>query len=118
MLGRTELLAKAELRPEFELSPLIRAGTAPMFHINNAYTETQGVPATVESVSETKRLVVNGEARDTAVRSLAGLLDELGYGGQKVATAINGDFVPERARQDTRLSPGDEIEIVAPRQGG
>ncbi|MDX2156557.1 MAG: sulfur carrier protein ThiS [Hyphomicrobiaceae bacterium] len=64
------------------------------------------------------RLVVNGEAREASAGSLAALLDELGYGGQKVATALNGDFVPERARAGTRLAPGDRIEIVAPRQGG
>lgn len=76
------------------------------------------MPVTVEKLSETKRLVVNGEAREVAARSLATLLDELGYGGQKVATALNGEFVPERARLDAAVAAGDEVEIVAPRQGG
>ena len=65
-----------------------------------------------------RRVVVNGEAREAAAATLAALLDELGYGGQKVATAVNGDFVSERARRDTPLAVGDQIEIVAPRQGG
>ncbi|MBS0242870.1 MAG: sulfur carrier protein ThiS [Proteobacteria bacterium] len=65
-----------------------------------------------------RRLTVNGEAVEAAATSLAALLDELGYADQKVATAVNGDFVPERKRQDTSLSAGDQIEIVAPRQGG
>ncbi|MGD9802225.1 MAG: sulfur carrier protein ThiS [Hyphomicrobiaceae bacterium] len=74
--------------------------------------------ATVDEKSKTRRLVINGEARDSDARSLAGLLEELGYGGQKVATALNGEFVSERARSDVSLAAGDEVEIVAPRQGG
>ncbi len=76
------------------------------------------MPVTVDGTSRLRRLVVNGEVHEVASSSLAALLDELGYGGQKVATALNGDFVMERARPETELSPGDEIEIVAPRQGG
>lgn len=76
------------------------------------------MPATVGEMSKTKRLVVNGEAREVGAQSLAALLDELGYGGQKVATAVNGEFVPERARHEVYLAPQDEVEIVAPRQGG
>ena len=64
------------------------------------------------------RIVVNGEAKETAAATLAELLAALGYGERKIATARNGDFVPERKRQATELSPGDRIEIVAPRQGG
>ena len=63
-------------------------------------------------------LVVNGEAREVRAGTLAALLEALGYAGQKVATALNGDFVPARLRAATRLAPGDEVEIVAPRQGG
>lgn len=74
--------------------------------------------AMVESMSKTRRLTVNGEARDVAARTLAELLDEMGYGGQKVATARNGDFVPERARAEPTLDAAADIEIVAPRQGG
>ena len=74
--------------------------------------------AATESTSTVRRIVVNGEAREASATTLAALLDELGYGGQKVATALNGDFVPERQRAGTVLSPGDEVEIVSPRQGG
>jgi sulfur carrier protein len=76
------------------------------------------VAAAVESAGSLRRIVVNGEPREALAVSLAALLDELGYGGQKVATAVNGDFVAERARSATRLASGDRIEIVAPRQGG
>jgi sulfur carrier protein len=81
-------------------------------------TEMQGVPAAVEGRSNSRRLLVNGEPHEVASSSLSALLDELGYGGQKVATAVNGEFVAERMRHETRLVPGDKIEIVAPRQGG
>ena len=64
------------------------------------------------------RILVNGEAADTPARTLAELLAELGHGEGAVATALNGDFVPKAARAGIRLSPGDRIEIVSPRQGG
>lgn len=63
-------------------------------------------------------LLVNGEAVTLRGETLADLLAELGYGSAKVATARNGEFVPERARAVTPLAAGDRIEIVAPRQGG
>jgi sulfur carrier protein len=63
-------------------------------------------------------IVVNGAKVETAAETLAALLDELGYGGARIATAVNGDFVPERGRAGRRLAAGDRIEIVAPRQGG
>ncbi len=61
---------------------------------------------------------VNGEPRTSAAATLADLIAEAGYGEAKIATAINGDFVPARARAATVLKAGDHIEIVAPRQGG
>ena len=63
---------------------------------------------------------VDAELRrvDHRAANLAELIAELGYGDAKVATALNGEFVPERARAGTRLAPDDRIEIVAPRQGG
>ena len=66
----------------------------------------------------TTRLLVNGEPREARAPTLALLLEELGYGGQKVATALNGEFVPERLRPGTAISSGDEVEVVAPRTGG
>lgn len=63
-------------------------------------------------------ILVNGEPRGTAAASLAALLAELELGSARVATALNGDFVPEAARPSTPLSEGDKVEIVSPRQGG
>jgi sulfur carrier protein len=63
-------------------------------------------------------LIVNGEPREIAAASLAEALQALDYGEAKVATALNGEFVPARARAATPLNEGDRIEILAPKQGG
>lgn len=64
------------------------------------------------------KLIVNGDAHDLAASDLAQALEMLDYGDAVVATALNGAFVPARARAATALNDGDRIEIVAPRQGG
>jgi sulfur carrier protein len=63
-------------------------------------------------------LIVNGEPREVAGETLAEALLALDYGEAKVATALNGEFVPARARDATPVKDGDRIEVVAPRQGG
>ena len=63
-------------------------------------------------------LIVNGEKREVAAATLAEALQALDYGEAKVATALNGDFVPARARTATPVKDGDRIEILSPRQGG
>lgn len=64
------------------------------------------------------KITINGTATEVRADTLAAVLDELGYSGAKVATALNEDFVPAAARGQTALSPGDRVEIVTPRQGG
>jgi sulfur carrier protein len=64
------------------------------------------------------RIVVNGRPLETERPDLAGLLEELGYGGALVATALNAAFVPAPLRAGRALAEGDEIEVVAPMQGG
>lgn len=63
-------------------------------------------------------VVINGRGVTTAAATLDGLLAEQGFAGLKVATALNGDFVPERARSANALTSGDRIEVVSARQGG
>ena len=63
-------------------------------------------------------IVVNGEAVQVGARTLSDLLTELGYGDAKVATALNGDFIPALRRSKTLIGAGDRVEVVAPRQGG
>jgi sulfur carrier protein len=70
------------------------------------------------AAANTVSLIVNGVAMLAAATTLAELLSETGFAGVRVATALNGVFVPERARAETKLQPGDKIEILTPRQGG
>jgi sulfur carrier protein len=60
----------------------------------------------------------NGETTDIAATTLADALTELGFAGARIATAVNGDFVPAALRPTRELTAGDRIEIVAPMQGG
>ena len=64
------------------------------------------------------RIFVNGDQAEIEPGTLALALTTLGYGGKKVATAVNGRFVPAPARPATEHSDGDKIEVVAPMQGG
>jgi len=64
------------------------------------------------------RILVNGDWRETASCELAGTLEELGYGGRIVSTAVNGEFVATEARSSTALADGDRVEVLAPMQGG
>jgi sulfur carrier protein len=64
------------------------------------------------------RILVNGASREIRAADLASVLEELGYGGAVVATAVNGEFVPAADRQSARLADGDRLEVLAPMQGG
>jgi sulfur carrier protein len=63
-------------------------------------------------------LIVNGLKSETAARTLAELIAECELSDARVATALNGHFVPEARRASTQLETGDRIEIVSARQGG
>ncbi|AML50483.1 sulfur carrier protein ThiS [Falsihalocynthiibacter arcticus] len=63
-------------------------------------------------------LQINGEPVDVQIDTLADLLVARGFGEAKVATAVNGQFVPATARADFVMSDGDRIEVLAPMQGG
>jgi sulfur carrier protein len=64
------------------------------------------------------KILVNGTWCETAATDLASALEELGYGGSTVATALNGEFVPASSRSAAPLGEGDRLEILAPMQGG
>jgi len=64
------------------------------------------------------KILVNGAWRETQREELAGALEELGYGGSVVSTAVNGEFVAAAQRARTALAEGDRIEVLAPMQGG
>ncbi len=50
--------------------------------------------------------------------NLTSLLDQRGFTDKKIAVAINGQFVPRSSYDKHIISENDEIEIVAPMQGG
>lgn len=63
-------------------------------------------------------VVVNGAPRETPAQTLADLIALEGHGDRRVATAVNGHFVPAQDRAGVPLKTGDRIEIVSARQGG
>ena len=64
------------------------------------------------------RIFLNDDVHEVDAATLAAALDSLGFGGRKIATAVNGRFVAAAARQSMKLADGDRIEVVAPMQGG
>jgi sulfur carrier protein len=65
------------------------------------------------------QIILNGAAREVSARAdLASALAELGFADAVVATALNGHFVPSGARSATFLTAGDQLEVLAPMQGG
>ena len=65
------------------------------------------------------KIIVNGDAHEVPpAASLARALEHLGFGNAVVATALNGEFVASAARGTTPLSEGDQLEVLAPMQGG
>ena len=63
-------------------------------------------------------IILNGEKHETASATLAALLTEIELDEAVVATALNGEFVPVDQRDNTVISHGDRIEVLAPMQGG
>lgn len=64
------------------------------------------------------KILVNGQSLDVEAGTLAEALGALGYGPQGIATALNGTFVAAHERAGIALQPGDQVEVVAPMQGG
>ncbi len=68
------------------------------------------------------RIEVNGDMHEvtgaTVTVTVADVLAQLGWGEAKVATALNGEFLPAAARAGQALTDGDRLEVLAPMQGG
>ena len=66
------------------------------------------------------RIRVNGAEEPLGVATLGDLLQDkdIDPGKRGIAVAVNGSVVPRAAWPQTRLRPGDSIEIVRARQGG
>lgn len=61
---------------------------------------------------------LNGQIHQTSASNLNELLAEIDLSDAVVATALNGEFVSADMREQTPLSAGDQIEVLAPMQGG
>lgn len=63
---------------------------------------------------------INGKPTTTGPERLVDLLVEQGYQKETrgIAVAINGTVVPRSQWAETRLSDGDDVEIVKIMQGG
>ena len=64
------------------------------------------------------KISINGVLTNVTAKNLETILDEAGYGDTRVATAVNGSFVPTERRVEFEIQEGDQLEVVTPRQGG
>ncbi len=64
-------------------------------------------------------LQINGEPRQFSdALTVAGLIDQLGYTGKRIAVEKNGEIVPKSQHTTTPLASGDALEIVVAVGGG
>ena len=64
-------------------------------------------------------LKINGESRQfPQTLTVAGLIEQLGYAGKRIAVERNGEIVPKSLHATTALLSGDQLEIVVAVGGG
>jgi sulfur carrier protein len=64
-------------------------------------------------------VLVNGEKRSIDTQAvLNDALQQWGYICEKIAVAINGEFVARGSYANVTLNANDTLDIVAPVQGG
>ena len=64
-------------------------------------------------------LKINGAARQfSEALTVAGLIEQLGYAGKRIAVERNGEIVPRSQHATTALATGDQLEIVVAVGGG
>jgi sulfur carrier protein len=65
------------------------------------------------------QLTINGEVRQfSEALTVAGLIEQLGYAGKRIAVERNGEIVPKSQHGSTTLVTGDQLEIVVAVGGG
>lgn len=65
------------------------------------------------------RILLNGEEHELAAGlTVAGLIEQLGLAGRRIAVEVNENIVPRSAHETTILQAGDRIEIVHAIGGG
>lgn len=64
-------------------------------------------------------ILLNGEERELAGGlTVAGLIEQLGLAGRRIAVEVNENIVPRSAHAATVLQAGDRVEIVHAIGGG
>ena len=62
---------------------------------------------------------INGASRQIPEnQTVAGLIEQLGYAGKRIAVECNGEIVPRGQHASTPLAAGDQLEIVVAVGGG
>lgn len=68
------------------------------------------------------RILINGEAQElpagSTVADLVERVPQLEGGRRGVAVAVDAEVVPRSAWEDTELSEGQKVELLAAMQGG
>ncbi len=70
--------------------------------------------------TKTITMTLNGKAIEYKgnAPSVTTLLKKEGFADKKIAVAINGQFIPKSSYNEHIINENDDIEIVAPMQGG
>ena len=64
-------------------------------------------------------ITVNGEAKTlSSGETVADLVNELGFGGKRLAVEVNLEVIPRSCHAQHQLQPGDKVEIVHAIGGG
>ena len=61
---------------------------------------------------------LNGANKTVAATTVAELLHECGFNPDKIAVAINMEFIPRSSYAQHALCVDDKVDVLAPVQGG
>ena len=65
------------------------------------------------------KLFINGEEKHfDAVSNIQDVMQQTGMLERKAAVALNGGFISKTQYEHTTIKDGDQLEIIAPMQGG
>jgi sulfur carrier protein len=89
-------------------------------HYNPSTTSDDAIGKEMTMAAATLTLTLNGVATDVVLddASIAHLVTKLGLAGKRIAVERNGEIVSRSRYADTRIAPGDRLEIVAAVGGG
>ena len=64
------------------------------------------------------KISLNGKVTEVDQTALKNMMISQGYQASHLAVAVNGDFIPKSQHESYQIKEGDEVDIVAPMQGG